>query len=138
MPAPAASYPAIPAPPPGRFRWAICALLFFVITINYVDRQVIGVLKPVIETDMGWSEVDYGNIVTAFQASYGIGLFLVGRWLDRVGTRRGLAIAIALWSLAAVLHAGPRSRISVGVGKCVSDSVKNAGLGILKKNINKQ
>src|SRR3546814_3649710 len=71
MPAPAASDPAIPAPPPGRFRWAICALLFFVITINYVDRQVIGVLKPVIETDMGWSEVDYGNIVTAFQASYG-------------------------------------------------------------------
>src|SRR3546814_16628422 len=58
---------------------------------------------------MGWSEVDYGNIVTAFQASYGIGLFLVGRWLDRVGTRRGLAIAIALWSLAAVLHAGARS-----------------------------
>src|SRR3546814_12074861 len=79
------------APSHGRFRWAICALLFFVITINYVDRQVIGVLKPVIETDMGWSEVDYGNIVTAFQASYGIGLFLVGRWLDRVGTRRGLA-----------------------------------------------
>src|SRR3546814_5402339 len=72
-------------------------------------RQVIGVLKPVIETDMGWSEVDYGNIVTAFQASYGIGLFLVGRWLDRVPTRRGLAIAIALWSLAAVLHAGARS-----------------------------
>ena len=53
----------------GNFRWVICALLFFVITINYVDRQVIGVLKPVIEDDLGWSEVDYGNIVTAFQAS---------------------------------------------------------------------
>lgn len=100
---------AAPASSPGRFRWAICALLFFVITINYVDRQVIGVLKPVIESDMGWSEVDYGNIVTAFQASYGVGLLVVGRWLDRVGTRRGLAIAIALWSIAAAFHAGARS-----------------------------
>ena len=93
----------------GNFRWVICALLFFVITINYVDRQVIGVLKPVIEDDLGWSEVDYGNIVTAFQASYGIGLLVVGRWLDRVGTRTGLAIAIALWSVAAMFHAGART-----------------------------
>jgi ACS family hexuronate transporter-like MFS transporter len=95
--------------PIGRYRWAICALLFCVITINYVDRQVIGVLKPVIEKDMGWSEVDYGNIVTAFQASYGLGLLLVGRWLDRVGTRKGIAIAIALWSLAAAFHSVARS-----------------------------
>ena len=93
------------ARPAGRYRWGVCALLFFVITINYIDRQIIGVLKPVIEDDMGWSEVDYGNIVTAFQASYGIGLLLVGRWLDRVGTRRGMAIAIAVWSLAAASHA---------------------------------
>ncbi|RJF91536.1 MFS transporter [Sphingomonas cavernae] len=91
-------------PAGGRFRWAICALLFFVITINYVDRQVIGVLKPIIEDDLGWSEVDYGNIVTAFQASYAIGLLVVGRLLDRVGTRLGLAITICLWSLAAALH----------------------------------
>lgn len=92
----------------GRYRWSICALLFCVITINYVDRQVIGVLKPLIESDMGWSEVDYGNIVTAFQASYGIGMVLVGRWLDRVGTRKGVAIAIALWSVAAMFHAAAR------------------------------
>jgi ACS family hexuronate transporter-like MFS transporter len=93
----------------GRYRWSICALLFCVITINYVDRQVIGVLKPIIEQDMGWSEVDYGNIVTAFQASYGVGMVLVGRWLDRVGTRKGVAIAIGLWSLAAMFHAAARS-----------------------------
>lgn len=93
-----------PGKPKGRYRWGICALLFFVITINYIDRQIIGVLKPVIEDDLGWSEVDYGNIVTAFQASYGIGLLVVGRWLDRVGTRKGMAIAIVLWSLAAALH----------------------------------
>ena len=108
----------------GRYRWAICALLFLVITINYVDRQVLGVLKPIIEDDMGWSEVDYGNIVTAFQASYGIGLLVVGRWLDRVGTRKGMAIAIALWSLAAAFHSVARSvlafilaRVALGVAE---------------------
>ena len=93
----------------GRYRWGICALLFFVITINYVDRQIIGVLKPVIEGEMGWSEVDYGNIVTAFQASYGVGLLTVGRLLDRIGTRKGIAIALAVWSLAAAFHAGART-----------------------------
>jgi len=93
----------------GRYRWSICALLFCVITINYVDRQVIGVLKPVIAKDLGWSEVDYGNIVTAFQASYGVGLLVVGRWLDRVGTRTGMAIAIALWSVAAAFHSVART-----------------------------
>ena len=110
--------------PLGRYRWGICALLFFVITINYIDRQIIGVLKPVIETEMGWSEVDYGNIVTAFQASYGVGLLVVGRWLDRVGTRKGIAIAIAVWSIAAAFHAAARSvlafmlaRIALGIAE---------------------
>lgn len=108
----------------GRYRWAICALLFFVITINYVDRQVLGVLKPVIEQDLGWSEVDYGNIVSAFQVSYGIGLLVVGRMLDRVGTRWGLAMAIALWSVAAMFHAAARTvlafmlaRVTLGIAE---------------------
>jgi ACS family hexuronate transporter-like MFS transporter len=108
----------------GRYRWSICLLLFLVITINYVDRQVLGVLKPLIESDMGWSEVDYGNIVTAFQASYGIGLLVVGRWLDRVGTRKGMAIAITLWSLAAIFHSVARTvlqfilvRVALGVAE---------------------
>lgn len=113
--------------PAGKFRWAICAVLFFVITINYVDRQVIGVLKPVIEDEMGWSEVDYGNIVTSFQASYALGLLFVGRWLDRIGTRRGMAIAIAMWSLAAAFHAGARTvlqfilaRIALGISEAAA------------------
>ena len=108
----------------GRYRWAICALLFFVITINYVDRQVLGVLKPVIEQDLGWSEVDYGNIVSAFQVSYGLGLLVVGRMLDRVGTRWGLAMAIALWSVAAMFHAAARTvlafmlaRVTLGIAE---------------------
>ena len=112
--------------PAGRYRWGICALLFFVITINYIDRQIIGVLKPVIEDDMGWSEVDYGNIVTAFQASYGIGLLVVGRWLDRVGTRKGVAIAIALWSLAAAFHAAARSVLAFILARVILGIAESA------------
>ena len=115
------------AAPRGTIRWTICLLLFCVITINYVDRQVIGVLKPVIERDMGWSEVDYGNIVTAFQASYGIGLLFVGRLLDRIGTRRGMAIAIGLWSLAAAFHAGARSVLAFIVARCALGVAESAG-----------
>ncbi|HEY6816258.1 MAG TPA: MFS transporter [Croceibacterium sp.] len=110
--------------PAGRYRWAICALLFFVITINYIDRQVLGVLKPVIEDDLGWSEIDYSNIVLAFQASYAVGLLVVGRLLDRVGTRLGMAVAIALWSLAAMFHGAARTvlafilaRIALGLAE---------------------
>ena len=115
------------AAPRGNFRWTICLLLFCVITINYVDRQVIGVLKPLIEQDMGWSEVDYGNIVTAFQASYGIGLLFVGRLLDRIGTRLGMAIAIGLWSLAAAFHAGARSVLAFIIARCALGIAESAG-----------
>jgi ACS family hexuronate transporter-like MFS transporter len=108
----------------GRYRWAICALLFFVITINYIDRQVLGVLKPIIEVDLGWSEIDYGRIVLAFQASYAVGLLVVGRLLDGVGTRLGMAIAITLWSLAAMFHGVARTvlafmlaRIALGLAE---------------------
>jgi ACS family hexuronate transporter-like MFS transporter len=110
----------------GRYRWSICALLFCVITINYVDRQVIGVLKPIIERDMGWSEVDYGNIVTAFQASYGVGMVVVGRWLDRVGTRKGVAIAIALWSLAAAFHSVARSVLAFIIARAALGVAESA------------
>jgi len=103
----------------GRYRWAICALLFFVITINYIDRQVIGVLKPIIEVEMGWSEIDYSNIVFAFQLSYGIGLLVVGRLLDKVGTRWGMAVAIAIWSLAAMFHAAARGVLAFMLARVV-------------------
>ncbi len=112
--------------PQGRYRWAICAILFFVITINYIDRQILGVLKPVIEQDLGWSEVDYGNIVTAFQASYGLGLLFVGRWLDKVGTRKGVAIAIAVWSIAACFHAAARSVLSFMLARMVLGVAESA------------
>ena len=92
-----------------RFRWVVCGLLFFATTINYVDRQVIGVLKPLLEQELGWSEIDYGNIVFSFQAAYAVGYGGGGRLLDRLGVRFGYALAVALWSLAALAHGGARS-----------------------------
>src|SRR6186997_1245376 len=81
----------------GRYRWVICALLFFATTVNYVDRQVLGILAKDLKTAIGWTEVDYGNIVAAFSAAYAFGLLLAGRLMDRVGTRIGYAAAIVWW-----------------------------------------
>jgi len=99
-----------PPPAPGErpgssFRWTICALLFAATTINYIDRQVLGILAPTLQKDLGWSEVDYAKIVSYFSLAYGIGLLGMGRLLDRIGVRRGLAGSIVAWSLAAMSHA---------------------------------
>src|SRR5687768_12097018 len=93
------------APAGGNFRWVICGLLFFAATINYVDRQVIGILKPTLQAEFGWSEIDYSDIVFAFQLAYGIGLLVAGLLIDRLGARTGFAIAIVIWSVAAMAHA---------------------------------
>jgi ACS family hexuronate transporter-like MFS transporter len=89
----------------GHFRWVICALLFFATTINYVDRQVLGILKPTLQQQFGWSEVDYGDIVFSFQLAYAIGLLLAGRMMDRLGTKLGYTVALVVWSVAAMAHA---------------------------------
>ncbi|HZB26168.1 MAG TPA: MFS transporter [Vicinamibacterales bacterium] len=89
----------------GRYRWVICALLFFAATINYVDRQVLGILKPTLQAEFGWSEIDYADIVFSFQLAYAIGLLLAGRIIDWLGTRTGFAAFIVIWSLAAIAHA---------------------------------
>src|SRR6476661_7494923 len=113
----------------GRFRWTICGLLFLAATINYVDRQVIGILKPTLQTEFGWSEIDYSDIVFAFQFAYAIGLLVSGRLMDRFGTRLGFAIVIVVWSLAAMAHAeaalfGPAVAAVLGlVGLAYSGSV---------------
>ena len=88
----------------GNYRWTICALLFFATTINYIDRQVIGLLKPTLEQDFHWSESDYAKIVMAFSAAYALGLLVFGRIVDRIGTKVGYIISVSLWSVAAVLH----------------------------------
>jgi len=107
-----------------RHRWAICALLFFATTINYVDRQVIGILKPTLTAEFGWSETDYADIVFWFQAAYALGLLLVGRLIDRVGVKWGYALAVAVWSLFGMAHAAAFSiatfamaRFGLGLGE---------------------
>jgi ACS family hexuronate transporter-like MFS transporter len=93
----------------------VCALLFFATTINYVDRQVLGILAPDLQRSIGWTESQYGYIVSAFSAAYAIGLVASGRLLDRVGTRVGYAVAIVLWSIAAMGHAFAGSAFTFGV-----------------------
>jgi ACS family hexuronate transporter-like MFS transporter len=89
----------------GYFRWVICALLLFGTTKNYMDRQVLGVLKTTLQHDLGWNEIDYSNLVFAFQASYALGMIVVGGLIDRLGTRLGYALAMIFWSLASMGHA---------------------------------
>src|SRR5688572_10369195 len=89
----------------GRYRWVVCGLLFLAATINYVDRQVLGILKPTLQAEFGWSEIDYADIVFSFQLAYAIGLLLAGRIIDWLGTRTGFAVFIVIWSLAAIAHA---------------------------------
>src|SRR5215207_1236346 len=95
----------LPAGRAGHLRWVICALLFFAATINYIDRQVIGILKPTLQAQFGWSEVDYADIIFAFQLAYAVGFLVAGRMMDRLGARVGFTIAILIWSVAAIAHA---------------------------------
>lgn len=105
-PTPATMTAPAPAGRVGHYRWMICALLFFGTTINYIDRQVIGILKPTLVQEFGWQdERIYAAIVFTFQLAYAIGLLLAGRVMDKLGTRRGFAIAVTVWSIAAVGHA---------------------------------
>jgi len=101
----------------GRYRWVICGLLFFATTINYVDRQVLGFLAPDLQRAIGWNEAQYGFIVTSFQAAYAISLLVIGRIMDRLGTRKGFSLAIVIWSLAAMGHALARSAFGFGVAR---------------------
>jgi len=96
-------------PRSGYFRWAICALLFVATTVNYMDRQIIGILKPDLAKELHWSETDYANIVFAFQLAYAAGYCLAGRLMDVVGLRLGYALAVTCWSLAATAHAFMRT-----------------------------
>ncbi|HUX60970.1 MAG TPA: MFS transporter [Ignavibacteriaceae bacterium] len=99
------------------YRWTICGLLFFATTINYIDRQVLGILAPVLQKDIGWNEIDYGYIVTAFSAAYALGLLFVGRFIDKVGTKIGYSISIFIWSIAAMGHALVKTVFGFGVAR---------------------
>src|SRR3974390_2823468 len=96
--------PAPPASDPGGYRWLICCLLFFAGTVNYMDRQVIGLLKPTLQIQFGWTEVGYSNIVLAFQLAYAIGLLFVGKLIDRLRARKGFSLGGFVWGFAALVH----------------------------------
>jgi ACS family hexuronate transporter-like MFS transporter len=101
----------------GHFRWSICALLFFAATVNYIDRQVIGILKPTLQGVYDWSEIDYSNVVFAFTAAYAIGMLAAGRFIDRLGVRKGFSFVVAFWSIAAMGHALARSLLGFGTAR---------------------
>ncbi|RZF29043.1 MFS transporter [Paraburkholderia sp. UYCP14C] len=89
----------------GRYRWTICAMIFAATTINYMDRQMLGLLAPLLQKDIGWSQVQYAQTVMVFTVAYAVGLAIFGRIADRVSTKKVYGSAMALWSLAAMLHA---------------------------------
>jgi ACS family hexuronate transporter-like MFS transporter len=98
-------------------RWKICGLLFLATTVNYIDRQVIGVLKPTLQHDLGWNESDYANVIFWFQVAYAAGYFFAGRFIDLVGARLGYGIAILVWSIAAMGHGLARSVLGFAIAR---------------------
>jgi ACS family hexuronate transporter-like MFS transporter len=108
----------------GNYRWIIVLLLFTATTINYLDRQIIGLLKPILETEFVWTETDFARIVMAFTAAYAVGLLIFGWLIDKIGTRKGYSLSIVFWSIAGMLHAVARSaegfglaRVGLGLGE---------------------
>ena len=99
----------------GKYRWTICSLIFYATTINYLDRQVISLLKPTLEKEFSWTETDYSNIVVAFQFAYALGMVGAGRVIDKIGTKIGYALTLTLWSIASVLHAFATGTLSFAV-----------------------
>ncbi len=101
----------------GRVRWTICAMLFFATSINYMDRQVIALLKPTLEHTIGLTEISYGYIVDAFQIAYAIGLLVAGRVVDKIGTRIGYVLIMGIWSLSAMGHALASTAFEFGIAR---------------------
>jgi len=101
----------------GRVRWTVCAMLFAATSINYMDRQVIAILKPTLEHSIGLTEISYGYIVDAFQIAYAIGLLAAGRLIDKLGTRIGYMLVMAVWSLSAMGHALASSAVEFGIAR---------------------
>ncbi len=101
----------------GRYRWTICGLLFFATTINYLDRNILGILAPTLQKEIGWTPVQYGYIGTIFQAAYAIGLAVFGWFIDKYGTKIGYTLSITWWSIAAMAHALASTVFGFGVAR---------------------
>jgi len=115
---------------PGGYRWTICALLFFATTINYLDRQVLSLLKPMLEDEFGWTNSQYANIASAFQFTYAICLLFAGRIIDKLGTKKGYAWAIILWSVGAIVHA-----LAIPIGEVLVSSLGWIGLAAVPVSV---
>jgi ACS family hexuronate transporter-like MFS transporter len=105
------------ASPGGHLRWVVCGLLFFATTINYIDRQVLSILKPLLQDELGWSEADYGWIASTFTFGYALMMPIAGRLIDRLGTRIGYGLAVIAWSLASMSHAFASTVVHFGIAR---------------------
>ena len=114
----------------GRYRWTICSLLFFATTINYLDRQVLSLLKPTLEEEFGWSNTDYANIASVFQFVYAISMLFAGRFIDKLGTKKGYAWAIVIWSLGAMMHA-----YAIPIGETITTALGLIGVTVLPVSV---
>ncbi|MBK5279928.1 MAG: MFS transporter, partial [Bacteroidia bacterium] len=109
--------------PIGKYRWTICALVFFATTVNYLDRQVLSLLQPRLEEIFGWTNTDYANITAVFQFTYAVTMLFVGRLVDKLGTRWGYAVAIIVWSVGALVHA-----FAIPIGEGISSVLGWVGI----------
>ncbi|UGQ45776.1 MFS transporter [Massilia endophytica] len=114
----------------GKYRWTICALLFFATTVNYLDRQVLSLLAPQLSKEFNWSNTDYANITAAFQFVYAVAMLFAGRVVDRIGTKKAYILAIVIWSLGAIMHA-----YSVPMGSAVGSVMGALGLAVVPASI---
>jgi len=114
----------------GRYRWTICGLLFFATTINYLDRQVLSLLAPVLSAEFNWSNTDYANIAATFQFVYALSMLFAGRVIDRMGTKRAYVLAIVVWSIGAIGHA-----YAIAIGAAVNTVFASIGLAVVPVSI---
>ncbi len=114
----------------GNYRWTICTLLFFATTVNYLDRQVLSLLKPLLEEKFNWSNTDYANIASVFQFTYAISMLFAGRIIDRLGTKRGFTWAIIIWSIAAIIHA-----LAIPIGEGIATVLGWIGIAVLPVSV---
>jgi ACS family hexuronate transporter-like MFS transporter len=114
----------------GKYRWTICALLFFATTINYLDRQVLSLLAPDLSKEFGWTNSDYANITAAFQFVYAISMLFAGRFIDKIGTKKAFILAITIWSIGAIMHA-----FALSLGTVASNIFTSLGLAAVPVSI---
>ncbi len=114
----------------GKYRWTICALLFFATTVNYLDRQVLSLLQPRLAEMFNWSNSDYANIASVFQFTYAISMLVAGRVIDKLNTKRGYAWAIIIWSIGAIIHA-----LAIPIGEGIAAMLGWVGIAAVSVSI---